>query len=352
MVDGVEVERWPLLACPVSAWKSGRTDLALAAVVSNPVTNVRFSRLVKSFQPDVVNVHFPEARLACALRIREPRPFRLVVSLHGDEVERWFKQVIRSETRRELDVTRRFLRAADIVTACSQYLLSRAAELEPSISGKARVIHNGIDPLRFADREPYPHGRSYLLAYGRQTYKKGFDLLLRAFALVAKQAPQLDLLLAGDGEERQPLTDLRDSLGLESRVILFGRATPHEVVRLLNGCRLAVIPSREEPFGIVALEALASGRSLVATRVGGLPEVVAAATASGVAPRVEWAAPEPQYLVNALLQALAHPADRRSGPMLSPGFTLSDVTRRYIAALSGTAAPQAAEVVEQVLAAC
>ena len=353
-VDGVEVERWPLLASPASAWKAGRVDLALAATVYNPAAVVRWGRLLTRFQPDVVNVHFPEARLASLLRLRGRLPFRLVVSLHGDEIERWFKhpKTESSEAIQNLDLMRGLLRSADTVTACSQYLLNRASELEPSISPQARVIHNGIAPSRFAAREHYAHPRPYLLAYGRQTHKKGFDLLLRAFALVANQVPQLDLLLAGEGEERQPLVDLRDTLGLQSRVTFFGRAKPEEVIQLLNGCRLAVISSREEPFGIMALEVLASGRSLVATRVGGLPEVVAAATLNDVASNVEWAEPEPRDLANALLRALSRPWNRHAEPTLCPGFSLDDMTGRYIAALSGTPVPPASEVARQLLATC
>jgi glycosyltransferase involved in cell wall biosynthesis len=119
------------------------------------------------------------------------------------------------------------------------------------------------------------------------THKKGFDLLIRAFAVVVQKHPELDLILAGEGEQRQPLEQLVSELGLIGRVIFFGRAAPEQVVELLLGCRFVVIPSRAETFGIVALEGMAAGRALVATRVGGLPEILADRDNRLVEPTVE-----------------------------------------------------------------
>src|SRR5262249_41558122 len=111
-------------------------------------------------------------------------------------------------------------------------------------------------------------------ACGRLTHEKGFDLLLCAFAKVAPAHHGVDLIIAGDGEEQMALRQLGSQLGLNGRVKFHGRATPEETVRLLNGAQLVVVPSRSETFGIVALEALAAGRPLLATRVGGIPETL------------------------------------------------------------------------------
>jgi glycosyltransferase involved in cell wall biosynthesis len=147
------------------------------------------------------------------------------------------------------------------------------------VAKKGTAIHNGIDPERFGDATPYSNGRPYVLALGRLTRKKGFDLLLEAMA-TAGVGPDLDLLLAGEGEERAALESLAGKLGLAERVRFFGRASGPEVTRLLNGCRLLAVPSREEPFGIVALEGLAAGKPVVATGVGGMAEFLSAVSST------------------------------------------------------------------------
>ena len=86
------------------------------------------------------------------------------------------------------------------------------------------------------------HPRPYILALGRLTYKKGFDLLMEAFAQTAGAVPTMDLVLAGDGEEL-PAPEARDGGGLEGRLHFFGVANLIEVVQLLNGCEFVVIPS-------------------------------------------------------------------------------------------------------------
>jgi glycosyltransferase involved in cell wall biosynthesis len=238
-----------------------------------------------------------------------------------------------------MDVLRRMLRSADAVTACSHYLLNRAVILEPSISGKATVIHNGVEPSRFLEHAPHRHASPYVFAYGRHTHKKGFDLLLQAFAGVARRVPEVDLIVAGSGEETEALRKLCTVLGLEERVVFHGRATPEEIVRLLNGCRLAVIPSREEPFGIAAVEALFSGRPLVATRVGGLPEVAAAAASIGGSPGIYWSTPDALDLERTIMEALSESTACAPRASRFCGLSVSDMTRSYQRVLEGEPIP-------------
>jgi glycogen(starch) synthase len=245
---------------------------------------------VEAFQPDVVNVHFPDAQIPIVLWLRRRRTFRLIVSLHGHEILRWFKPLGGRSDASETGLQRRIseyreltglLRSAGAVTACSRWLLNKAIELEPSVASKGHVIANGIDLDRFSDKTCFSHARPYVLAFGRLTYVKGFDLLLRAFSLVAPDHPGLDLLIAGDGEERAELGALAERLKLDGRVLFTGRATPAEIVRLLNGCAFVIVPSRSETFGISALEALAAGKPVLATRVGGLGELLGDGLGSG-----------------------------------------------------------------------
>ena len=165
------------------------------------------------------------------------------------------------------------LAEADHITACSRHTLD---DLEgwygQPLGPRAEVVYNGIDLSSFAAPEPYPHPRPYILGIGRHVPQKGFDVLLQAFA----QADQTshDLLLAGDGPERVTLERLAADLGLADRVRFVGRADRPLAVSLFAGCSFFVLPSRQEPQGIVNLEAMAAGKAVLASRVGGVPEIV------------------------------------------------------------------------------
>ena len=297
VIDGVPVQRWLFLTPNTGYLKRGRLDLFLGSLYFCPVVLARLVHLMQTFRPEVVNVHFPDAQVPFVLWLRRRFSFRLVVSMHGDEIERWFVNgspcgghFPQAATRH----LRSILRRGDAVTACSRHLLERAIQLEPSVAHKGHVIYNGVDPKRFKNKTAYRHPQPYILAYGRLIHKKGFDMLLTAFTRAIHEYNDVDLILAGDGEERKALEALASRLGLDGRVHFFGRASRNEVVRLLNGCLFVIVPSRREPFGIVALEALAAGKPVLATRVGGLEEFLTSFQVSQPPIRQSAAAPSPQ----------------------------------------------------------
>jgi glycosyltransferase involved in cell wall biosynthesis len=282
VLEGVSVTRWTFLNPDLGHLRRGRPDLFLASLHLFPAALLRLRRLMRGFQPSVVNVHFPDSQIPFVLWAQRRFPFRLVVSLHGHDVERWLWADEDATRPRPAGRTnslpptpfRLILQAADRVTACSRDLLNNAIQLEPTVAAKGQVLYNGVDLQRFCDKAAYSHPRPYVLAFGRLTPHKGFDLLIEAFMHVASAYPEADLLLAGEGEERHALEAQTQRLGLNGRVHFVGRANPETVVHLLNGCLFMVVPSRREPFGIVALEAMAAGKAVLATRVGGLPELL------------------------------------------------------------------------------
>lgn len=371
MVDGIAVHRCLFLS-PHRYIRSRRPDLFLAGLYYLPKTMWYLHQFTRKFRPDVVNVHFPDEQIPFVRSLRRRHKFRLVVSLHGHDIERWFESpnsgflVSRADTEvsefPELCSLRKILRDADGITACSQYLLNCATRLEPEAANKGHVIHNGVDTERFRNTTQYHHDRPYLLAFGRLTHKKGFDLLLEAFAKLAGSESNVDLVLAGEGEEREPLETHAEALGLKGRVRFFGRANPDQVAQLLSGCLFALVPSRSEPFGIVALEILAAGKPLVATNVGGIPEILTSlspdhrsanstrpAHASGpretVPPYALLANPTAEDLATAMRKCL-HRVDELTclshlGRSDLARFAWSRVVDKYLHVLTGSADPAA-----------
>jgi glycogen(starch) synthase len=335
--QGISVDRWQFLSPDWGHLRRGRWDLFLAALYYFPSTLRRLTRLLETFAPDAVNVHFPDVQIAPVLRLRRRFRFRLVVSLHGHDVERFTEQDGRAGRYGDGGL-RALLAEADAVTACSRNLLQKAGRVEPSVGAKGTVIYNGIDPERFREKGRRSHDRPYFFAFGRLTRKKGFDLLLEAFARTAAEYPRVDLLLAGEGEERAALLAQTRRLGLRGRVFLVGRLAPREVVRCLNGCLFVAVPSRCEPFGITALEAVAAGKPVLATRVGGLGEFLLEVCRFCPGPEA------PALLVEPTVEGLAEGLrclargpvlESRAGPKVLEDYSWARVAQRYEGVLAG-----------------
>jgi len=154
-------------------------------------------------------------------------------------------------------------------------MADEAVKLAGITPSKIRVIRNGVDLAEFnaAGCHPTPH-RAGILSLGRFVSKKGFDVLIKAFSLVKVRVPSARLTLAGDGPERAYLEDLINRMELRDCVELPGMISHDRVVRELEKCEVFVLPSRSEPLGIAVLEAMAAGTPVVATKVGGVPEIV------------------------------------------------------------------------------
>ncbi|HWP65224.1 MAG TPA: glycosyltransferase family 4 protein [Candidatus Limnocylindria bacterium] len=170
---------------------------------------------------------------------------------------------------------RHLLLRAAAVTACATSLAREAARLAPAITGRLSVVPNGVAVDRFTGAPPFAHPRPYLLAAGRFTRQKGFDVLIRAAAEVdAVRSGRVDVLLAGDGAEEAALRALVAQHELVGRVSFLGPVDETRMAALYRGARAVVVPSRWEGLPLVCLEAMASGRPVVASRVDGIPDAV------------------------------------------------------------------------------
>lgn len=141
------------------------------------------------------------------------------------------------------------------------------SEAQPSVSSKppqAAVSLSGRAPRR------------YVFAMGRFVKEKGFDILLRAFAQGTCKTH--DLVLGGAGAEGENLKALAAELGISANTRFTGRLDRNQVAEFMAGSEFFVLPSRHEPLGIVNLEAMASGKAVIASRVGGVPEIIADGT--------------------------------------------------------------------------
>lgn len=137
------------------------------------------------------------------------------------------------------------------------------------------VIHCGIEPDRFADPAPLPQGRPLrLVAIGRLAEQKGFPTLIEAMAAVEARGFPVELALLGDGPLRPVLEQMIARAGLEGRVRLAGWLPESGVRAELEAAHGLVLPSYAEGLPMVAMEAMAATRPVIATWVAGIPELV------------------------------------------------------------------------------
>jgi glycosyltransferase involved in cell wall biosynthesis len=207
----------------------------------------------RRFRPDVVYAHFlVPSGLAAALASDAP----LVVTAHGQDVRNVGSLPgVRSTTRY-------VVRRAAAVVAVSDYLRRELEAKVPEARGKTEVVDSGVDLERFAV-SPAPEGETAYLCVGRLEPRKNVVRVADAFARVGEGT----LTFVGDGPLRQRLEG-RPGVRVSGPV-------PHAAVPdVLAGAHVVCQPSLVEPFGQTLLEAMACGRSVVATRVGGPPEFV------------------------------------------------------------------------------
>jgi glycosyltransferase involved in cell wall biosynthesis len=163
------------------------------------------------------------------------------------------------------------LESADRVIAVSRHLKHQLATRYEVPETKIRVIYNAVRPSERLAR--LKNSQQVVLYLGRLAAMKGVDTFLRAAARVAPMAPGTLFVVAGEGPEYPHLLTLAAHLGIADRVMFLGRVTEEERTVLLAGASVFVLPSVVEPFGIVALEAMAAGVPTIVSKTSGVVEI-------------------------------------------------------------------------------
>ena len=220
----------------------------------------------------IVNVHYPFDYSFYFAICRCLLPIRLVTSIHGRDA--FYQEKPKDTYSRAF---RYLLHSSDLIVLPSDTYRRKLLEAFPDIEHKTIYIHNGINPAQF---RPAESGQTtneknrYILCVAELREYKAIDVLLHAGKPLLTNDRSLRLVLAGDGPLRGELEGLASSLGISDQTVFLGTQGPEEIVRLLQGCETMVLPSRMEPFGIVLIEAMACKTPVVATTVGGIPEIV------------------------------------------------------------------------------
>jgi glycogen(starch) synthase len=164
--------------------------------------------------------------------------------------------------------------AATVIT-CSRYMRDEVRGAFQLPADKVKVVPNGVDASLWEPAGPEQRGSAPLVvSWGRVQYEKGFQTLIAALPALRYRHPDLRVVIAGRGTFLGELEAIAQGLGVDHMVRFPGFVPDDELRHLLHTCSCVAIPSLYEPFGIVALEALAAGAPLVAAASGGLVEVL------------------------------------------------------------------------------
>ena len=249
-------QRLPLVpsAYPSQFWGAYRAGQALAA---------------GGFRPDIVHAHVFAAGLPAAL-LGKVYGVPMVLTEHVTSFPR------RTLTRPDLLVARLAFRLARRVLPVSRYL--QGAIEAYGIRARFQVVPNVVDTALFVpDGQGRPAGGPRNILYVGTLpagHHKGLPYLVQALAALPAGVPDWRLDVVGEGPGRGDVQQLVVDLGLGARVTFQGILDRAGVARAMRGCSFLVSPSLFETFGVVLIEALASGRPVIATRSGGPAEIV------------------------------------------------------------------------------
>jgi L-malate glycosyltransferase len=259
----VEVSRYPLFDYPPY-------DLALAT---------RMAEVSELYDLDLLHVHYAIPHSVSALLARQmlaagpkKRKLPFVTTLHGTDI------TLVGQDRSYLPITRYSIEESDGVTAISQYLRERTVR-EFEVKNPIEVIYNFVNCDVYCRDKNLAERRTQYAANGERILvhisnfrpvKRVTDVI-EIFDRVRKQIPS-KLLLMGDGPDRSPAEWLAVQKGIHNDVIFLGKR--EQVYETLAISDVLVMPSELESFGLAALEAMASEVVPIATKVGGVPEVI------------------------------------------------------------------------------
>ncbi len=255
----VEVSTYPLFQYPPYC-------LALAS---------RMAEVAESYDLDLLHVHYAIPHSIAAMLAQQMlapiRRLPFITTLHGTDI------TLVGADRSYFPITRFSIERSDGITCISEYLRKQTVEVF-GVANEIRVIQNFVncelyrpDPEKAQAKRFAPDGEKLLIHISNfRPVKRVLDCI-RVLAEVRKQT-QAHLLMVGDGPDRGPAEQLARKLGIERHVSFLGKQ--NHVERLLPLAHVLLLPSEMEAFGLAALEAMACGLPPVATRVGGVGELI------------------------------------------------------------------------------
>jgi glycogen(starch) synthase len=275
--EGVTLYRVPLVGASENIYEQARK--------TNQVMEARGRALLTGGQPfDLIHAHDWLVVFA-GQPLKHEFHIPLIATVHATERGRVRGGTLHTDLQRNIHGAEWWLvYEAWRVIACSYHMASEVQAFFHAPMEKIDVVPNGVNPYpngRWAQTDLDTckacygaSGRQVVFSVGRLVHEKGFHLLVEAVPRILSEFPNTQFVMAGRGPEAPYLAQRAKSLGVADHVSFPGFISDQERDCLYHVAACAVFPSLYEPFGIVALEAMAAGCPVVVTEIGGLGEVV------------------------------------------------------------------------------
>jgi glycosyltransferase involved in cell wall biosynthesis len=236
----------------------------------NPFLLLRLILLMRKEKIEIIHTHLVHASIVGRIAARLAGVKAIVTTRHYAYHPKERNFMFRLE--------KKLARLSKMTVAISRSVKDYLVRVENYERGKVTIIYNAVDPQFFhmsTEESGHASNDNYRIgSVGHLYSQKGHDVSIKSMVEIIKEFSKTKLLIIGDGPLRNRLNRLIQELKLSNNVILLGSKSPKEVKEILKEINVFILASNWEGFGIAAIEAMASGKPVVATNVEGLREVV------------------------------------------------------------------------------
>lgn len=227
----------------------------------------RVRKIIRRLKPDIVHAHYATGYGLWG-SCQNTAPF--VLTVWGTDIEDALKNKLTMAP-----IVRRALKKACCVTSASRFLAERTMIFEPSVKDKIHVVPFGV-PLPKDDNDPADRNDEIIRFVFTKNFRPAYapDITLKAFAVAARKNKNIRLTMVGGGPMKADLIQMAENWHLTERVEIKGWQSMAATENLIDAADVMLMPSRRESFGVAALEALAHGKPVIGSKIGGIPEIV------------------------------------------------------------------------------
>ena len=272
-MDGIKVYR--------ASTEMGHPNFLTWVLMFNHFLSKRIADTTKTVDFDVMHVHDWLAAFS-GISFKHYLKKPMILTVHSTEVGR--AQGLHSPNSFSINGIEWWATyEANRVIVCSESMKNEICDHFDIPSEKVDIIPNAIDVTKYktsvdrgAVRQRYGVGYSnkLILCVGRLVPQKGVEYFIRAIPTIANNYPEAKYIIVGEGWSRDKLEAEARATGHSDKIHFTGFASDKDVIELMTSADVLIVPSIYEPFGIVALEGMATGVPVVASKVGGLAEVI------------------------------------------------------------------------------